>query len=112
MKFLFDCDNEELLPATFDLAEAIEKFWNDTHLAELRTAPNDDETREEKAKKNLKKMFFRVCKEYPKETGALCDKLWICNNGEKAPNALTTFSKIIMRKDALDFFTSLLMLVR
>lgn len=107
MKFLFDCDNEELLPATFDLAEKIEEFYKNANLAELRKKPDEGEDVEARAKKNLKKMLFRICKEYPKEAGEICDSLWVLEDGEKAPNALVTIMKVVTRKDAIDFFISL-----
>ena len=71
-------------------------------------------------------MFRRVSKEYPKETSELLAKLWVLEEVEvpvgvddegitvyekqmeKAPSALTTFTKIITNKDVLDFFTSLM----
>ena len=112
MKFLFDCENEKLLPAIFDLTEEIERFYKSTNLAELREAAKEGEDAEEKAKSNLKKMLFRICKEYPKEAGSVCDKLWVLDPGEKAPNALVTAMKVITRKDAIDFFTSLLNLAQ
>lgn len=112
MVFLFDCDNEVLLPATFDLAEEIERFYKKTNISELREAAADGESKNDKAMSNLKKILFRICKEYPKDAGAIFDKLWVLEPGEKAPNALYTFSKIVLRKDAIDFFTSLLSLVQ
>lgn len=108
MKFLFDCDNEELLPATFDLAEEIEKFCKDVKIAELMKSESD----EAQEKSNMRKILFRLCKEYPKETGKIFDRLWILDEGEKAPNALITAAKVIVRKDAIDFFTSLLSLAQ
>lgn len=112
MKFLFDLPNEELLPATYDLADEIEKFAKATKIMDLRTAPADGESAKDAGTKNLKKMLFRICKEFPKETGALCDKLWVLEDGEKAPNAIITFGKAFTRRDVLDFFTSLLQLAQ
>lgn len=112
MKFLFDLENEELLPATYDLAEAVEQFAQNVNLSELRQSPGEGETKEATAKKNLKRMLFRICKEHPKETGELCNRLWVLEDGEKAPNALITVAKILTRKDVLDFFTSLLQLMQ
>lgn len=112
MKFLFDLPNEELLPATCDLAEAVEQLVKVSNIMELRTAVADGENKETVAKRNLKKIYFRLCKEYPKETGAVLDRLWVLEDGEKAPNAIVTASIVLVRKDVISFFTSLLQLAQ
>lgn len=112
MTFLFDLPNEQLLPQTFDLAEEIENLVKVSGIMEERKAPEDGETREKAATKNAKKMLRKLCKEYPKETGAICDRLWVLEDGEKAPNALVTASIVLVRKDVLSFFTSLLRLTQ
>lgn len=112
MKFLFDLPNEELLPATCDLAEAVEQLVKVSNIMELRTSAADGENRENVAKRNFKKIYFRLCKEYPKETGAVLDRLWVLEDGEKAPNAIVTASIVLVRKDVISFFTSLLQLAQ
>ena len=113
MKFLFDLPNEELLPATYDLAEAIEEFAKTTKIMELRGTPAEGEDKKEAGRKALKKMMFRACKEYPKETGMLFDRLWVLESEkEHAPNTLITISKVLLRSDVIDFFTSLLQLAQ
>lgn len=108
MKFIFDCEDEILLPFTYDFSEDVEKFLKLTKVLDIRKNRDASIPREEQGKKNLKDMFRRVSKEYPKETSELLAKLWVLEGGEKAPNALTTFTKIITNKDVLDFFTSLM----
>lgn len=112
MKFLFDLPNEELLPATCDLADAVENLVKVSKIMELRTGVIEGESKEATAKQNVKKMYFRLCREYPKETGAVLDKLWVLEEGEKAPNAIVTAGIALMRKDVINFFTSLLQLVQ
>lgn len=112
MKFLFDLPNEELLPATCDLAEAVEQLVKASGIMEMRTDVPEGENKENVAKRNIKKMYFKLCKEYPKETGAVLDKLWVLEDGEKAPNAIVTASIVLVRKDVISFFTSLLQLAQ
>ncbi len=112
MKFLFDLPNEELLPATCELAEAVEHLVTVSNIMELRTSVADGENKEAVAKRNFKKIYFRLFKEYPKETGAVLDRLWVLEDGEKAPNAIVTASIVLLRKDVISFFTSLLQLAQ
>lgn len=108
MKFLFDLPNEQLLPATCDLADAVEKLVKTSGIMDFRTEPKDGENVDTVAKRNAKRMIFRLCKDYPKETGEVLDRLWVLEkDGEKAPNALITASVLLVRKDVLNFFTSL-----
>lgn len=112
MKFLFDLPNEELLPATCDLADAVENLVKTSKIMELRTGTQEGEKEEDVAKRNVKKMYFRLCREYPKETGEVLDKLWVLEDGEKAPNAIVTAGIVLVRKDVMNFFTSLLQLAQ
>lgn len=112
MKFLFDLPNEQLLPATCDLADAVEQLVKVSNIMALRTPVADGENKETIAKRNFKKIYFRLCKEYPKETGAVLDRLWVLEDGEKAPNAIVTASILLLRKDVISFFTSLLQLAQ
>lgn len=111
MKFLFDLPNEQLLPATCDLADAVEQLVKASGIMEFRKEPEDGESNEAAAKRNAKKMIVKLCKEYPKETGAVLDRLWVLEkDDEKAPNALVTAGILLVRKDVLTFFTSLVRL--
>lgn len=112
MKFLFDLPNEELLPATCDLADAVENLVKTSKIMELRTGIKEGEKEEDVAKRNVKKMYFRLCREYPKETGEVLDRLWVLEDGEKAPNAIVTAGIVLVRKDVMNFFTSLLQLAQ
>lgn len=112
MTFIFDLPNEQLLPYTFDLAEDIEKLVNVSGIMEERKAPEGDETKRQAAKKNARKMLRKLCKEFPKETGEILDRLWVVDDGEKIPNILVTVPIVLARKDAMGFFTSLLNLTQ
>lgn len=112
MKFIFDCGDEILLPFTYDFSEDVEKFLKETKVLEIRKNRDADLDLKTQGKKNLKDMLKRLCKEYPKETGELLAKLWVLEEGEKAPNAFTTLTKVFSNKDVMDFFTSLMALVR
>lgn len=108
MKFIFECEDEVLLPFTYDFSVEVEAFLKKTKVLDVRKNCDKSLTTRENGKKNLKEMFRVVSKDYPKETSALLSKLWVLEDGEHAPNAITTFTKIMTNKDILDFFTSLM----
>lgn len=110
MTFVFDLPNDKLLPATFDLVEKIAAFAEKTNIMELRTAPSGDETAKEAGTRVMKAMAKRACTEYPEESGIVTDAMWVLDEGEKAPNAIVTFTKCVQRTDVMDFFISLLSL--
>lgn len=110
MTFVFDLPNSELLPRTFDLVSQVEAFAEKTKILELRTPPREGESASDAGKRVMKDMAKRACTEFPEETGILTDAMWILEDGEKAPNALVTFTKCIRRDDVMDFFISLLSL--
>ena len=45
---------------------------------------------------------------HPGDTGKLLAKLWILDEGEKAPNAFKTMSALFSNEVAVDFFTSVM----
>lgn len=108
MRFIFDCEDEILLPFTYDFSEDVAKFLKETKVLEIRKNKDEGLDVKEQGKKNLKAMFKRVSQEYPKETSELLAKLWVLEEGEKAPNAIATLTKVFTNKDILDFFTSLM----
>lgn len=110
MTFVFDLPNSELLPRTFDLVSQVEAFAEKTKILELRTPPKDGESASDAGKRVMRDMAKRACTEFPEETGILTDAMWVLEDGEKAPNALVTFTKCIRRDDVMDFFISLLSL--
>lgn len=127
-KFIFDLPNEQLLPETFALVEKIETF---SALVKVDTNPEDEippvvredgETDEQfrekcaeaakrkraKNKKYILEMARKACLEHPKETADFTDSFWLAEKtGEKVPNAIVTFNKILTRDDVMSFFVSL-----
>lgn len=131
-KFVFDLPNEQLLPATFSIVEKVEAFSDavkvDKDPADVippvtREEGETDEQFEERqketahrkreaTKKYLREMAKKACVEHPKETADFTDSFWIPEkSGEKVPNAIITFNKILARGDVLGFFVSLRALV-
>ena len=111
MKFIFECEDEILLPFTYDFSVEVEAFLKKTNILSVRKNRDTSLTPRENGKKNLKEMFRLVAKEFPKETSDLLAKLWVLEDGERAPSVFTTFAKIMTNKEILDFFTSLMGLV-
>lgn len=127
-KFIFDLPNEQLLPATFALVEKIETF---SALIKVDNDPADEippvvreggETDEQfrakcaevekrkraKNKKCIREMARKACLEHPKETADFTDSFWMVEKaGDKVPNAVVTFNKILTRDDVMSFFVSL-----
>lgn len=108
MKFIFECEDEILLPFTYDFADKAEAYFKKTKLLDIRKEKTEGLDITEQGKKNLKAMLKKMCKEYPRETGDLLAKLWVLDEGEKAPNAFKTMTKVLTNKDVLNFFSSLM----
>ena len=103
MRFLFDCEDEICLPKAYYLVNEIKPFIDKVKKIEV------DENAESLDKKStFKKILENVMVKYPKETGSLLAKLWILENGEKAPNSFKTMSVLFSNEVAIDFFTSVL----
>lgn len=127
-KFVFDLPNEQLLPLTFSIVEKFEAFSDavkvDKDPADVippvtREEGETDEQfkarqketahrKREATRKYLLEMAKKACLEHPKETADFTDSFWLPEKaGEKAPNAIVTFNKILSREDVLGFFVSL-----
>lgn len=111
MTFIFDLPNEQLIPATFGLAEKIEAFLDVVKPREIQQAAKEGESTKDAAKRNLLALARRACVEHPAETAALSDAFWKLEEGETAPNAVITFNKVVGRGDVMNFFASLAALV-
>lgn len=105
-KFIFDLPNEELLPLTFDLVAKIDAFKAAAKTGEQLTA-QDGETKKEFAKRKLMDLAKKACVEHPKEASVVSDAFWLVDEGEKVPNAIITFNKVLSRDDVMSFFVSL-----
>ena len=103
MKFLFDCEDEVLLPRMYALVDEIKPFIDTLKDIEV----------DEKEATNGKIGAFKLIMEKlmvkaPKETSKMLSKFWVLDENEKAPNALVTISAIFKSEVAIDFFTSVL----
>ena len=105
-KFIFDLPNEELLPLTFDLVEKIDAVKAAAKTGEQLTA-QDGETKKEFAKRKLMDLAKKACVAHPKEASVVSDAFWLVDEGEKVPNAIITFNKVLSRDDVMSFFVSL-----
>lgn len=104
MRFLFDCEDEVALPAAYNLVGEIKPF-----LAKLAEVENGDSEDDPESKKNrLSRMLKSAMVLHPGDTGKLLAKLWILDEGEKAPNAFKTMSALFSNEVAVDFFTSVM----
>lgn len=103
MRFLFDCEDEIALPAAYNLVDEIKPFVT-------KIAAEDAENGEEKAdnKTRLSRAIKNALVRHPGETGRLLAKLWVLEEGEKAPNAFKTVSTLFSNEVAVDFFTSVM----
>jgi hypothetical protein len=103
MRFLFDCEDEVCLPMAYKLVDEIKPFIDKVKDIEL-----EGEEKPKDRKAVLKKILENVMVKYPKETGELLAKLWLLEDGEKAPNTFKTMATFFSNEVAVDFFTSVL----
>jgi hypothetical protein len=103
MRFLFDCEDEICLPAAYRLVDEVKPFVDKI---------KDVELSEEEAKAGrgaaFKKVLENMMVKYPAETSKIFAKLWVLDEGEKAPNAFKTMATLFSNEVAIDFFTSVL----
>lgn len=99
MKFIFDCTDEECLPAAYRLVDDAKAFFD-----KMKTVDVDDGGKDDVMHTVIENMMVH----HPKETGALLSKLWILEEGERAPNVFVTMKVLLTNKAAVDFFTYVL----
>jgi hypothetical protein len=105
MRFIFDCEDEVCLPAAYSFVEEVEPFIKKIKSIEI----NESEVNAEKTKVGkLKKVLKVLMCECPKETGELLSKMWLLEDGEKAPNSFKTIGALFSNEVAVDFFTSVM----
>ena len=102
MRFIFDCEDEICLPAAYRLVDDLKPYIEKMKTVEV------DENKTKDRKHAFKLIIENMMVKFPGETGALLAKLWILDEGEKAPNSFKTLSTLITNNVALDFFTSAL----
>lgn len=103
MRFIFDCEDEICLPAAYRLVDEVKPF--------IEKMKEVDIGEDEKAcgrKAMLKKVIKNMMVKYPADTGRMFAKLWVLEDGEKAPNTFKTMTVLFSNEVAIDFFTSVL----
>ena len=102
-RFLFDCEDEMCLPAAYRLVDEIKPFVDKMKAVEV----GEDEAKGGR-KVVFKKIVENMMVKYPADTGKMFAKLWILDDGEKAPNTFKTMATLFSNEVAIDFFTSVL----
>lgn len=103
MRFLFDCEDEICLPAAYRLVDEVKPFIDKMKAVEV----GEDEANSGR-KAMLKKIIKNMMVKYPADTGKMFAKLWVLEEGEKAPNTFKTMAVLFSNEVAIDFFTSVL----
>ena len=103
MKFLFDCEDEILLPRMYALIDEIKPF-----IDTMKSIKVDEKEVENGKIGAFKAIAEKLMVKAPKETSKMLSKLWVLEGEEKAPNAIATMSAIFKSEVAIDFFTSVL----
>lgn len=102
-KFIFDCDDAVFLPAAYRLVDEVKPF-----IDKMKKVQVSEE--EAKGGRNvvLKKIIENMMVNYPTDTSNLLAKMWVLDDGEKAPNVFKTMTALFSSEVAVDFFTSVL----
>ena len=103
MRFLFDCEDEICLPAAYRLVDEVKPFIDKMKAVEI----GEDEASGGR-KVVFKKIIENMMVKYPADTGKMFAKLWILDDGEKAPNTFKTIVTLFSNEVAIDFFTAVL----
>ena len=103
MRFLFNCEDEVCLPAAYRLVDEIKPFVD--KIKQIEVDEKDAECGKMTA---FKKILENLMVKYPADTGKMFAKLWVLDDGEKAPNSFKTMAVLFSNEVAIDFFTSVL----
>ena len=103
MRFLFDCEDEICLPMAYKLVDECKPF-----IDKVKEIDVDEKDAPKDRKAVLRKILENIMVKYPKDTGELLSKLWILEEGEKAPNTFKTLATFFSNEVAVDFFTSVM----
>ena len=103
MRFLFDCEDEICLPAAYRLVDEVKPYIDKMKVVEV----GEDEAKGDR-KVVFKKIVENMMVKYPADTGKMFARLWILDEGEKAPNTFKTMATLFSNEVAIDFFTSVL----
>lgn len=102
-RFLFDCEDEVCLPAAYRLVDEIKPFVD-----KIKNIDVDENEVKGDKKAVFKKILENIMVKHPADTGNLFAKLWVLDEGEKAPNTFKTMATLFSNEVAIDFFTSVL----
>ena len=102
-RFIFDCEDEVCLPAAYRLVDEVKPFVEKMKAVEV----SEDEAKGGRTVV-FKKIFENMMVKHPVATGRLLAKLWVLDEGEKAPNVFKTMATLFTNEVAIDFFTSVL----
>jgi hypothetical protein len=103
MRFLFDCEDEICLPRAYYLVDEAKPF-----IEKLKETDVDEIDENANKITIFKAILKNIMVKYPKETGELFSKLWVLEEGEKAPNTFKTMATLFSNEVAIDFFISVL----
>ena len=103
MRFLFDCEDEICLPAAYRLVDEVKLF-----IAKMKAVEVSKDETNGSRKVVFKKIIENMMVKYPADTGKMFAKLWVLDEGEKAPNTFKTMATLFSNEVAIDFFTSVL----
>lgn len=103
MRFIFDCEDEICLPAAYRLVDEIKPF-----IEKMKSVNVGEDEKNIGRKTMLKKVIKNMMVKYPADTGKMFAKLWVLDDGEKAPNTFKTMAVLFSNEVAIDFFTSCL----
>ena len=102
-RFIFDCEDEICLPAAYRLVDEIKPFVD-----KMKSVDVSEEEAKGGRKVVFKKIIENMMVKYPADTGKMFAKLWVLDEGEKAPNTFKTMATLFSNEVAIDFFTSVL----
>lgn len=103
MRFLFDCEDEICLPAAYRLVDEVKPFIDKMKAVNV----GEDEIKGGRTV-IFRKIIENMMVKYPADTGKMFAKLWVLEEGEKAPNTFKTMAMLFSNEVAIDFFTSVL----
>ena len=103
MRFLFDCEDEICLPAAYRMVDEVKPF-----IDKMKTVEVGEGEAKGDRKVIFKKIIENMMVKYPADTGKMFAKLWVLDEGEKAPNTFKTMATLFSNEVAIDFFTSVL----
>ena len=102
-RFIFDCEDEICLPAAYRLVDEVKPF-----IDKMKSVDVSEDEAKGGRKVVFKKIVENMMVKHPAYTSKMFSKLWILDDGEKAPNAFKTMATLFSNEVAIDFFTSVL----